>query len=99
MALALGGDQKDAIVALKETNTLSNRVNLAIAEICRLREEKAKESQGEGETQYHRSRAMMLGFTIFSILFASGLCLLSDQMIARPLSRVVRTLGKPQTGT
>ena len=95
---ALAGDQKGAIVALKQTNKLSSRINLSIAEVCRLREDKAKESQAEGEAQYRRSRAMMLGFTIFSILFASGLCLLSVQMIARPLSRVVRTLRQASGG-
>jgi len=96
--LALRGDQKGAFAALKETTTLSNHINLTIAEICRLREDTAQQSRAECEALYRRSRTMLVGCTILSILFAGALCLLTVRLIARPLTRVVTMLQKASSG-
>ena len=45
--LAAAGNQHAAASALKKTNSVSNRINLDIAEICRLREAVARQSRAE----------------------------------------------------
>jgi methyl-accepting chemotaxis protein len=96
--LALSGDQKSALAALKESNKLSNHLNLTIAEICRLREEAAKDSQAQCEWTYRRSRTTIMACTIFSVLFGTALCLLTVRMIARPLLQVMATLQRASNG-
>ena len=97
-ALAKAGDQKGALMALKGSNKISNEINLTIAEICRLRENAAKDSRAQCEVRYRFSRLTMWGGTIFSVLFAIGLSLLCVRMIAGPLLRVVATLQKAAAG-
>jgi methyl-accepting chemotaxis protein len=97
-ASASAGDQSGALAALKEANSLSNQINLSIAQICRLREAAANESRTQCERTYHTSRATIVGCTIFSVLFAGALCLLTVRMIARPLLKVMATLQKASSG-
>ncbi len=96
--LALTGQRKRALAALKETSTVSNNINLTIAEVCRQREDAAKQSRLESEAMYRRTRATMVSCTIFSICFAGALCFLTVRMIAKPLTRVMKTLYKVSNG-
>ena len=44
------------------------------------------------------SRQTLLGCTIFSVLFAAALCLLTVRLIAQPPMQVVKTLQKASGG-
>ena len=97
-ALAAAGNQQAAASALKKTNSVSNKINLEIAEICRLREAAARQSRAGCEALYRRSRINIVGCTIFSALFTLALCLLTIRLIARPLTQVMKTLQRASDG-
>ena len=74
MELAADGDRDGAKEMLKETNALSNSINLTIAETARLREEAAQTSRSDAETTYKRVRLplvlLALGALLLGALFS-----------------------------
>lgn len=86
------GDQAKARAFLAKTNSLAASINLMIAEICRLKEDAARNSQLHGEATYKRVRLTMLSLAVSAVLLGVFFALFMTSLVSRPLSRLAARL-------
>lgn len=98
--LSLEGKDAEFSAYLLNGDYLKARDELskALQDLIDFNTNSAKQAQTDGQTQYSSSRTITIIVIVVSLLISIGFGYLISQIIARPLNRVVRLIGKVADG-
>jgi len=92
------GDLAAAKSALKEASMVANRINLAIAETCRIREDAAKNSRLEAQTTYRKLRVTLFSLALGVAVLGVVCGILTTRSVTRPLKEMMEVLKAAADG-